>query len=214
MVVVHRVFRRELRLIPQLVREVSPGNTARARVLAAHGRLVLRGLEGHHTSEDELTVRAAPDHPPRGLRRRMPDAGAAVVPGVGEHVVAVGQSPFDTSGVEVGADGISRYTAVGGTVVDMLRATVERHAERTAIVELDGPSITYGELWDRALRVAGGLRDAGVRPGDRVAIRLGNGLDWVLAFWGGHLAGAVVVPMNTRLAEPEVEYILGDSGAA
>ncbi|WP_233489268.1 AMP-binding protein [Blastococcus sp. TF02-9] len=123
-------------------------------------------------------------------------------------------SPFDTSGIEVGADGIRRYTTVSGTVVDMLRSTVERHAERTAVVELGGPSATYGELWERALRVAGGLRDAGVGPGDRVAIRLGNGLDWVLAFWGGHLAGAVVVPMNTRLAEPEAEYILADCGAA
>jgi long-chain acyl-CoA synthetase len=144
----------------------------------------------------------------------MPGAGAAWVPGVGEHVVAIEESPFDTSGVEVGADGIRRYAGVGGTVVDMLSATVERHSERTAVIELDGPSVTYGELWERALRVAGGLRDAGVRPGDRVAIRLGNGLDWALAFWGGHLAGAVVVPMNTRLAEPEVEYILGDCAAA
>ncbi|WP_309229803.1 AMP-binding protein [Blastococcus sp. TML/M2B] len=122
--------------------------------------------------------------------------------------------PFDTSGIEVGEDGIRRYTGLERTVVDMLRTTVGRYPERTAVVELGGPSITFGELWDRALRVAGGLRDAGVRPGDRVAIRLGNGLDWALAFWGGHLAGAVVVPMNTRLAEPEVEYILGDCGAS
>ncbi|WP_231487011.1 class I adenylate-forming enzyme family protein [Candidatus Blastococcus massiliensis] len=126
----------------------------------------------------------------------------------------VAQSPFDTSGIEVGADGVRRYSAVSGTVVDMLRATVGRHPGRTAVVELGGGSITYAELWDRASRVAGGLRDAGVRPGDRVAIRLGNGLDWVLAFWGGHLAGAVVLPMNTRLTEPEIDYILADSGAA
>ncbi|WP_249933117.1 AMP-binding protein [Blastococcus sp. CCUG 61487] len=126
----------------------------------------------------------------------------------------VEESPFDTTGIEVGADGIRRYTGLPRTVVDMLRSTVERHPDRTAIVELGGPSVTYAELWDRALRVAGGLRDAGVRPGDRVAIRLGNGLDWALAFWGGHLAGAVVLPMNIRLAEPEVEYILGDADAA
>ena len=54
MVVVHRVFRRELRLIPQLVREVAPGDIARARVLTDHARLILDGLHGHHTSEDEL----------------------------------------------------------------------------------------------------------------------------------------------------------------
>src|SRR3712207_1614667 len=54
MVVVHRVFRRELRLLPQLVREVAPGDTTRAAVLAEHGRLILAGLHLHHTGEDEL----------------------------------------------------------------------------------------------------------------------------------------------------------------
>ena len=67
MVVVHRVFRRELRLIPELVRRVQPGDTARAAVLAAHGRLVLDGLEGHHTGEDELLW-------PKLLERCTPDA--------------------------------------------------------------------------------------------------------------------------------------------
>jgi len=122
--------------------------------------------------------------------------------------------PFDGSGIEVGADGIRRYTGLHRNVVALLRDTVERVGERTAVVELDGPSVTYADLWSRALRAAGGLRAAGVRPGDRVALRLGNGLDWVLAFWGAHLAGGVVVPLNTRLAEVEAEYILADSAAA
>src|SRR4029077_21106951 len=42
---------------------------------------------------------------------------------------------------------------------------------------------------------------------------LPNGLDWVLAFFGAQLAGAVVVPVNTRFAEPEVAYVVDDSGA-
>src|SRR3954469_14029135 len=96
----------------------------------------------------------------------------------------------------------------------MLRDTVERHPDRTAVLELDGPSATYAELWATARRVAGGLRARGVQPGDRVAVRLPNGLDWVLAFWGTHLAGAVVVPVNTRLAKAEVDFILADSAAA
>jgi len=37
--------------------------------------------------------------------------------------------------------------------------------------------------------VAGGLREAGIRPGDRVAVRLPNSIDWVLAFFGGPLFG-------------------------
>ncbi len=67
MVVVHRSFRRELRLIPQLVRRVAPGDTARATVLAEHARLVLGGLHRHHTGEDELLW-------PRLLERCTPDA--------------------------------------------------------------------------------------------------------------------------------------------
>ncbi len=54
MVVVHRVFRREFRLVPQLVRAVAPGDTARAAVLARHARFLLQGLHLHHTGEDEL----------------------------------------------------------------------------------------------------------------------------------------------------------------
>jgi long-chain acyl-CoA synthetase len=127
---------------------------------------------------------------------------------------ATGQYPFDTSGIEVGADGIRRYTGLPKNVVEVLRTAVGLFPDRTAIVELGGPSATYAELWDRAGRVAGGLREAGVTTGDRVAVQLGNGLDWVLAFWGAQLAGAVVVPMNTRLAPAETDVVLADCGAA
>ena len=89
-----------------------------------------------------------------------------------------------------------------------------RSPDREAVVELGGERLTYRELWDRSARVAGGLRAAGVQPGDRVANRLPNGTDWVLGFWGTLLAGAVAVPVNTRFAPPEVEYVLTDSGAA
>jgi len=67
MVVVHRGFRREFRLLPELVRAVPAGDTARAAVLAAHARLVLTGLHLHHTAEDELLW-------PKLLDRAAPDA--------------------------------------------------------------------------------------------------------------------------------------------
>ncbi|MEA2310468.1 MAG: long-chain acyl-CoA synthetase, partial [Solirubrobacteraceae bacterium] len=67
--------------------------------------------------------------------------------------------------------------------------------------------------WERAERVAGGLHAEGVERGDRVALRLPNGLDWVIAFWGIQLAGAVAVPVNTRFTASEVDYVVGDSGA-
>ncbi len=73
------------------------------------------------------------------------------------------------------------------------------------------PTASFGE---RAARRGRGLKKKGLRSGDRVAIRLPNGLHWCLAFFGAQLAGAVVVPVNTRFTEPEVAYVLSDSGAA
>ncbi len=125
-----------------------------------------------------------------------------------------GRNPFDESGVQRGADGVARYLDRPPSLVALLRASVERDAAATALVEVGGPSIGYGELWQRSARVAGGLRAGGVARGDRVAIRLANGIDWVLAFFGAQLLGAVVVPVNTRLTEEEVAYVVEDSGAS
>jgi long-chain acyl-CoA synthetase len=125
-----------------------------------------------------------------------------------------GRNPYDTSGVTRGSDGIARYDELPPSLVAMLRTSVERDRGATAIIEVGGDSLTYGELWDRAARVAGGLRAAGVQIGDRAAILLPNGIDWVLAFWGVQLAGAVAVPVNTRFKESEVDYVVDDSGAS
>ncbi|MFD2089968.1 class I adenylate-forming enzyme family protein [Blastococcus deserti] len=121
--------------------------------------------------------------------------------------------PFDETGVERDAAGIKRYVALPDSVVAMLRASVERDPDAEAVVEVDGPRLTYRELWDAAARVAGGLRAAGVRRGDRVAIRLGNGVDWVLGFFGTLMAGGVAVPVNTRFTDAEARYVVEDSGA-
>ncbi|MCP2337411.1 hemerythrin domain-containing protein [Actinomadura rupiterrae] len=54
MEIVHRVLRRESRLLVELVAAVAPGDTARARVLADHFRIYRLGLRNHHEGEDEL----------------------------------------------------------------------------------------------------------------------------------------------------------------
>jgi acyl-CoA synthetase (AMP-forming)/AMP-acid ligase II len=127
---------------------------------------------------------------------------------------ARGRNPFDESGVERGENGLARYSERPASLVHLLRASVERDGAAIAIVEVGGRSLSYGELWEGAARVAGGLREAGIERGDRVAIRLANGIDWVLAFFGTQLLGAVVVPVNTRFTEEEVAYVVEDSGAA
>ncbi len=121
--------------------------------------------------------------------------------------------PFDNSAITRGRDRIARYDNRPASLVEMLRATVERSPDKEAIVELGGERVTYRELWDRSARVAGGLRAEGVGRGDRVAIRFTNGLDWCLAFFGVQMAGAVGVPVNTRFSESEVDYVITDSGS-
>jgi acyl-CoA synthetase (AMP-forming)/AMP-acid ligase II len=121
--------------------------------------------------------------------------------------------PFDQSGIVRGTDGIQRYEGLLPSLVAVLRASVDKAPQSEAIVEVGGPRVTYRQLWDRSAAIAGGLKQAGIARGDRVAIHLGNGLDWCLAFWGSQLAGAIAVPVNTRFSESEVKYVVDDSGS-
>ncbi|WP_197502537.1 class I adenylate-forming enzyme family protein [Mycobacterium scrofulaceum] len=122
-------------------------------------------------------------------------------------------NPFATTGVTRDADGVPHYEDLPATLLDMLAEQVDRRPDSEAVVELGAGRLTYLQLWDRAARVAGGLRAGGLRPGDRVAVRYPAGIDWVLAFWGIVMAGGVAVAINTRSAQPEVDFVLGDSGA-
>ena len=122
--------------------------------------------------------------------------------------------PFDMSGVERSDDGVLRYTDLPQSLLHMFRDSVGRTPDRECIVVLGGERVTYQQVWDRAARVAGGLAAGGLRRGDRVANRHGNSLEWCLGFWGTLMAGGIVVPVNTRFSESEVEYVVSDSGAA
>ena len=99
------------------------------------------------------------------------------------------------------------------TIAGALDVAASRWGERVAIVDGD-QRCAYAELRQRALRAAGAFTGLGVRKGDRVAICLPNGMDWVVAFFGAVYAGAVVVPLNTALSARELEYQVGHSGTS
>ncbi|MEE2851572.1 MAG: class I adenylate-forming enzyme family protein [Actinomycetota bacterium] len=123
------------------------------------------------------------------------------------------RNPFPLTGVSRGRDGIPRFDELPASLLDMLAEQVDARPGAEALVELGAGRLTYRQLWDRAARVAGGLRADGLKPGDRVAVRYPAGIDWALAFWGTVMAAGVVVAVNTRSAQPEVEFVLSDSGA-
>jgi acyl-CoA synthetase (AMP-forming)/AMP-acid ligase II len=74
-------------------------------------------------------------------------------------------------------------------------------------------TLTHGEFAARAFRLARALQRIGVAQRDRVAILAQNCPEYLEAYAAGELGGWTTVTINYRLAEPEVAYILGDSGA-
>jgi acyl-coenzyme A synthetase/AMP-(fatty) acid ligase/rubrerythrin len=72
--------------------------------------------------------------------------------------------------------------------------------------------LTYGELRDRVARAASVWQARGLRPADRVAIKLPDGIDWVVAFLGTIWAGGVAVAVNPQIPAPEWNYILDEAG--
>ncbi|MCM2251510.1 MAG: AMP-binding protein, partial [Ramlibacter sp.] len=72
--------------------------------------------------------------------------------------------------------------------------------------------LSYGELRDRVARAAGLWQARGLKPGDRVAIKLPDGIDWVVAFLGTLWAGGVAVAVNPQIPAPEWHYILDEAG--
>lgn len=84
-------------------------------------------------------------------------------------------------------------------------------AGRIALV-CAGRQITYGELRDRVARAASVWHARGLRPGDRVAVKLPDGIDWVVCFLGTIWAGGVAVAVNPQIPAAEWSYILDEAG--
>jgi long-chain acyl-CoA synthetase len=87
------------------------------------------------------------------------------------------------------------------------------HGDATFIVYEDERT-SFAEHYRTASTLAHRLRDTfGVEPGDRVAIVMRNIPEWIMAFWGAALAGAIVVPLNAWWSGEELRYGLEDSGS-
>jgi fatty-acyl-CoA synthase len=98
------------------------------------------------------------------------------------------------------------------TPLRLLRYAEQQFPRRIAVVCNDD-RFTYAQLAERVSRLAGALRQAGVQPGDRVAFLSSNCHRLLEAYYGVLEAGAVLLPLNIRLAPGELSYILNDSGA-
>jgi long-chain acyl-CoA synthetase len=97
---------------------------------------------------------------------------------------------------------------------------IAQHVERAAkffpdkpAIIFEGAQLQYGDLNERANRLANALRANGVRRGERVALYLPNIPQFAVCYCAALKAGAVVVSINSIFKSEEVKYILNDSGA-
>jgi len=97
---------------------------------------------------------------------------------------------------------------------DVLGERARISPSRTALVEVaSGRRLTYAEADARATECARTWHsELGLHPGDRLGILASNRLEMLDAFFAAGKLGVVLVPLNTRLAVPELEYILTDCG--
>jgi fatty-acyl-CoA synthase/feruloyl-CoA synthase len=98
---------------------------------------------------------------------------------------------------------------IGGTAL----LNANRVGEREAIVTA-GRRWTWRELDTDVANAASALDSFGVRKRDRIAILSSNSPEFIIASHAASRLGAIVVPVNTRLAAPELAHILDDSGSA
>jgi acyl-CoA synthetase (AMP-forming)/AMP-acid ligase II len=99
------------------------------------------------------------------------------------------------------------------TLLDALDRAVEMYPQNIA-VRCHDQSWTYRAFRDRITRVASGLAHLGIAPGDRIAVLSDGCHRFIELYWAAMAAGAIVVPIGTRLSKDEVHYLLTDSAPA
>jgi crotonobetaine/carnitine-CoA ligase len=95
----------------------------------------------------------------------------------------------------------------------LIAKRARENPDRIFLQHVDGPEISFGGLHGRALRWAGGLRAAGLQPGETVLVMLPNSIEAVTAWLAASWAGAMEVPVNNGYQGRILEYIINNSAA-
>jgi len=92
----------------------------------------------------------------------------------------------------------------------MFRTAVAGFADRVAVID-EERRVTYADLDRQVEAMAAGLLALGFRPGERIALLMGNELEFVVAVLAIARAGLISVPLNTRQRMPEIEFVLNQN---
>lgn len=99
------------------------------------------------------------------------------------------------------------------SVLSLLKSKLEQFGSKTALCTKNGDkwqNLSYAELGQRACNLANYMIESGIESGDRIAILSESGPEWSIGLFAGILAGAIVVPLDTKLSKTELNSILTD----
>jgi long-chain acyl-CoA synthetase len=94
--------------------------------------------------------------------------------------------------------------------VHSMERAVQYYPERPAI-EVGGSLLTFRELHNRVSSVTAGLARHGFKAGDRLAILLPNGPEYIELVYACSRMGVIIVPINIRLSVPEIDHVIADA---
>lgn len=114
-------------------------------------------------------------------------------------------------------DSMVKNVLQGITIKDILEAITKKYGNKTAlrIKNEDGSfrEISFVKLGRRVVSISSVLINLGVEKGDRVAILSENRPEWAAAYFGIISSGGIILPIDVKLSDPEVQFILHDSQA-
>ena len=119
--------------------------------------------------------------------------------------------------MEVGTIAAAEASTGSRTMADLALAAGEKFSDRPALRHKVGEAwvdITFADLADEVRRVAGGLIDVGIQPGDKVAILSNTRAEWTFACFGILAAGATCVSIYQTNSPQECHYVLQHSELA
>ncbi|MBO3750527.1 amino acid adenylation domain-containing protein [Streptosporangiaceae bacterium NEAU-GS5] len=164
----------------------------------------LRCILGYETGLfDEETARTLAERFTAFLRHATadPDAPLSTVPMLTEADLAT-----------LATWGRSPRPAAAASVPELIAAAVARDPGATAVV-CGTERLTYAQLDARAGRLAGALRDHGVRPGDMVGVCLPRSLEMIVALLAVWRAGGAYVPLDPEYPDERLAFLISDAGA-
>jgi long-chain acyl-CoA synthetase len=107
---------------------------------------------------------------------------------------------------------VEAFTERPKSIWEMVESAALRNPDGEALV-CGESRMTWREVHERSARIAAGLEALGMKPADRIAVLLGNRIEFVLTLFAAANLGLVTVLLSTRQQKPEIAYVLTDCGA-